>query len=57
MYILGYSKLCNSTLLGTIRENRLLNGIEIEHTLSDVICSTEDCQSVTVTILHQILIL
>ena len=46
--IIGYPKVCNSTLLGTTRENSLLNGIEIEHhILSDIVCSSEDCQSVT----------
>ena len=32
--------------MGITRENSLLNGIKIEHTLSYVICSPEDCQSV-----------
>ena len=44
--IIGYPKLCNSILLGTTREKSLLNGTEIEHTLSGIICYI-DCQSVT----------
>ena len=46
--IIGYPKLCNSTLLGTTKENSLLNGTKIEHTNIDIVCSLDDCQSVII---------
>ena len=46
--IIGFPKLCNSTLLGITKENSLLNGTEIKHTNIDIICSLEDCQSVII---------
>ena len=46
--IIGYPKLCNSTLLGITKENSLLNETEIKHTNVDIICSLEDCQSVII---------
>ena len=51
--ILGYPKLCSSALLGTTKKSSLQIGIyhEIQqhHILSDIVCSSEDCQSVTVS--------
>ena len=45
---MGSPKVCNSTLLGTIRDNSQHNTTETEHTRKDITCSLEDRQSVPV---------
>ena len=45
---MGAPKVCNSTLLGTTRDNSQPNTTEVEHTLEDITCSSEDKQSITV---------
>ena len=44
--VVGYLRLCNSTLLGITREISQQNGTG--HSQKDIVCSSEDCQSVTV---------
>ena len=45
---MGSPKICNSTLLGTTRDNSQPNTTEVEHTCEDITLSLEDRQSVTV---------
>ena len=45
---MGSPKVCNSTLLGTTRDNSQPNTTEIKHTREYITCSSEDRQSVTV---------
>ena len=44
--VLGYPRLCNSTLLGITKEISQLNGTK--QTQKEITCSSKDCQSVTV---------
>ena len=44
--VVGYPRLCNNTLLGTIKDISQQN--ETGYTQKDIVCSSEDCQSVTV---------
>ena len=42
----GYPRFCNSTLLSTTRDISQQNGIE--HAQKDIVCSSQDCQLVTI---------
>ena len=45
---MGSPKVCNSTLLGTTRDNSQPNTTKVEHTRQNITCSLEDRQLVTV---------
>ena len=44
--VVGYPRLCNSTLQGSTKEISQLN--RTKQTQEDITCSSKDCQSVTV---------